>query len=70
LNWENNRENQQSWEFETKPYDYLGMFNYNRKNGNIKLSNYTPQHNFGNFTFTNSYNAENEKTNQLRLAFD
>ena len=72
LNWENNRGNAQSWEFQTKPYDYQGMFEYNRNNGSIKVPDYSGRPtSFGNFSFSNfGGNKEVERTNQLRQAFD
>ena len=70
LNWQKYKGNPQKWEFETKPYDYQGMFDYNRRNGNIKTSYQFQTPNFGNFSFTPFQDQSVQDTNKLREGFD
>lgn len=70
LNWQKYKGNPQKWEFETRPYDYQGMFDYNRKNGNIKTSYQFQTPNFGNFSLTPFQDRSVQDTNKLREGFD
>ena len=70
LNWQKYKGNPQNWEFETKPYDYQGMFDFNRRNGNIKTSYQFQTPNFGSFSFTPFQDKSVQDTNKLREGFD
>lgn len=70
LNWQKYKGNPQKWEFETKPYDYQGMFDYNRRNGNIKTSYQFQTPNFGSFSLTPFQDKSVQNTNKLREGFD
>ena len=70
LNWQKYKGNPQKWEFETKPYDYQGMFDYNRRNGNIKTSYQFQTPDFRKFSFTPFQDKSIQDANKLRESFD